>query len=546
MARAKRGDKAPLLPRLEITPPSDTYGACDWYCADAGPFTQECWLTVPEPRQLKRGISTSKSESDLTSVPCTLGPQLDLRRRCKSLNDLTDLTPVPLLSPRVVPPFSWSQDKLLFSLAAMGVLVGSMDGIMLPFFPFEATQRGASQTLVSAVFSVFSLTKLVVSPMVGRLVPYVGVTRLHCIGMVISGLATIVFGLLCYVRDDQLFIVLCFIVRIIEGVGTATMMASAFTIIGNELWERAENAVALVASAIALGISLSPALGGGLYSLSGFGAPFYTMGVVLLLAAAGTHWLVPPLPGRRETSRLPLLSMLRDFSKSKTNWLCVLLVFVYWFSWLAVSTCITAYATSVLEIELTTFGLYFSVPCLIYLITNWLWAKLFCHCRNPYLTMSLCIFLVSIAHLLLAPSPLLIGFKPSWWLLGVGMTLMNAFYGGGYTPCFQLMLKASVRRGLADDVSAHSFICTVYCSAVCAGSVLGPLLCGVLVDVYGFPMMVTCLAALNMLTAVLAMIQAFRSRCVEVLSVEKLDESGQWHTVSLQQEFRKLVHSHEC
>ena len=56
------------------------------------------------------------------------------------------------------------QKKMVAVLALVSFLNGSMNAVLLPFFPVEVASRGISQTTISTVFSSFAITKMMISP----------------------------------------------------------------------------------------------------------------------------------------------------------------------------------------------------------------------------------------------------------------------------------------------------------------------------------------------------------------------------------------------
>ncbi|XP_037090793.1 uncharacterized protein LOC119111072 [Pollicipes pollicipes] len=204
--------------------------------------------------------------------------------------------------------------------------------------------------------------------------------------------------------------------------------------------------------------------------------------------------------------------MLRCFAGARENWLCLLIVFFYSFDFLTFESCVAPYVDRVLGITPATLGLYFLAATGSYVLTSPVWARLADACRNPYPMMAACILTVTVGTLIIPPSPLL-GLAPRWWLFGLGMTLQEAFFGGAYIPCFQQMLQASVRRGLPDDLHTHAFVSSVYWSVYSLGTVVGPVSGGLLVDSFGFPVMMTCVAALTLLLFLLTLAQAVATSC---------------------------------
>ena len=421
----------------------------------------------------------------------------------------------PLLPPtsEKYPP---SQRRLLIGLSVVSVLSGSLIAVMVPFFPAEAARRGVSQTVISGVFSCFALTQVLLYPLVGPLAVRVGVTRLYNIGIVTAGISTVAFGTLYYIPGGSGFIAACFVVRMLEAAGTAAVAACSFTIIGNQFSERSSSVVALVSAAQSAGLSIAPAVGGGLYAAAGFGLPFYSLGIVMVVVALINMRFMPAVV-KTEQQSSNVLQMLRTFSSSLENWVCLLIVFSYSLGFFTFESCVAPYADTVLGITPATLGLYFTVATGSYVLTSFVWARLAERTANPYPVMALCLFLVVISQLLIPPVSFL-GLQPTWWVFGLGMTLQEALFGGAYIPCFQLMLKATVRAGLTDDLHTHAFVSSVFWSAYSLGTVVGPVIGGVLVDTYGFPVMMVAVATLTLLVAMLTAWQACVKGCRTVRS----------------------------
>ena len=77
-----------------------------------------------------------------------------------------------------------------------------------------------------------------------------------------------------------------YVVRLVEAAGSSAISTCGFTIAGSQFGERVTTAVAVIGSSLTMGIALTPAIWGGLYALGGFGTPFYTLGVIMLVMAA--------------------------------------------------------------------------------------------------------------------------------------------------------------------------------------------------------------------------------------------------------------------
>ncbi|XP_037093928.1 MFS-type transporter SLC18B1-like [Pollicipes pollicipes] len=387
------------------------------------------------------------------------------------------------------------QKKLLASLAVVRMLNGSLIAVMIPFFPVEAASRGVSQTVISGLFSCFSVARMATNPFIGRLVLLVGLSRLYNLGLATAGLTTIIFGTLNYIADTSTFVTACYLVRLVEAIGSEAITICGYTIVGNQFPSRVNRVVALLNSALTIGLALTPAIWGGLFALGGFGTPFFTLGVIMLLMAALNLRLMPTIQGTTNRSSMKFSKTLWLFAKSTGNWVCMVTVFTYASYVSTVASAFAPYANDALGVPPSQVGFYYLVNTSGYAIMNLFWGWLADRQQNRYKIMSPCLIVSSFGIFLLSPSPLL-GLKPVWWLTGLGMAIAQAFSGGALTPCFKTMLESSIEGGLEDDLSTQSLVSSAYQMAFSIGVAVGPLLGGILVDIYGFPWMTTMLAFL--------------------------------------------------
>jgi len=390
--------------------------------------------------------------------------------------------------------YSCRQLLLLLVFSMGSLLAGSCLAMMIPFFPLEAARRGISQTLTSGIFSVFSLTQLLVYPVMGRLVPLVGINRMYCVGMTVTAVANLAFGTLFRLESTVAFIAACYAVRVVEAVGTAAVVTTALTMAANQFSDDTSTAVAVMETMNAIGLSLGAAIGGGLYSLGGFGLPFFSQGCFILALVVLSALYLPEVavPARRE-ARLSFLEMLRVFASTGENWLCCAVVFTTAVVWTTIDSSIARYANDTLGTSPAQIGLFFLVATGAYALSSLGWGRLADKLANTYLMISVCLLLTALGLTLIPPLPGW-GAPPSWWLLGLGLTIKEVFQGGAYVPVLNRMMTTTVGRGLPADVDTQAFVCSVFGTVVSVGNVLGPVTGGAIIDAYNFTFMVGCLA----------------------------------------------------
>ncbi|RWS19764.1 MFS-type transporter SLC18B1-like isoform X1, partial [Leptotrombidium deliense] len=72
---------------------------------------------------------------------------------------------------------------------------------------------------------------MVVNLFVGKYLTTIGETNILLFGSISNGFANIVFGFLIYLSNFKLFVLLCFVTRVIEGIGTACVTTTIYFLI---------------------------------------------------------------------------------------------------------------------------------------------------------------------------------------------------------------------------------------------------------------------------------------------------------------------------
>ena len=405
-------------------------------------------------------------------------------------------------------PFSREQKTLLLCLCSGSLMGGCLIALMVPFFPVEAARRGVSETMTGAVFSCFAATQLAAYPLVGRLVPRIGVTRSYSVGLLLAALSTAAFGVLPVINNTETFIAACFATRAVEAVATCFINTASLTVVANKFPERTNTAVGTIETMTGVGVSLGPAIGGGLYRAGGYGLPFYVLGG-LLAATAGLTWLIMPPVDRPARRTDPLRSMLRVLLTASEAWLCFLVLLAISMNWTAIDPGIGPYVLSAMGVTPALLGLFFLGATGTFCIFSLAWGRLHDRVRNTYLLMTPCLVGAAAGLLLMSPSPLL-PLRPARWLLGVGMTVKEICQGGAYIPLFSRLLSVCSHGGLQNSVQTQSFISSVFGTVFSIGNVVGPTVGGAIIDQWSFPMLTTVLAGFSLLAAVACAIQALR------------------------------------
>lgn len=355
--------------------------------------------------------------------------------------------------------------------------------LQAPFFPKEAEDMGASPTIYGLVFGVYELAIIFVSPLVGKLVGRSSPKIWIQFGLLLTGLMTILFGLLDRAPYGAWFIVLAFAIRILEGVGAASFTTPSYTATAEEFPSDQATILSILETSFGLGLICGPTLGGWLYDLNGYYLPFVTLGSFLIFGAILNFVVTfgqataPHDPKERQAGFLKILFSPGIILDS-----------------LSVITSLTfiGYNAATLEPHLRQFelsvmivGSIFIITGTIYAITTPLWGKLCAY----FDTRSLCLFgcvCCLLGFIIIGPLPI-IPFEPSLELVIVALVLIGLGTGIKLVAALVGSFKYSIEDlGMPDNKSTFGVCSSIYHTSTSVGAFLGPSVGGVLIEKFGY------------------------------------------------------------
>ncbi|XP_076604766.1 MFS-type transporter SLC18B1 [Chaetodon auriga] len=217
------------------------------------------------------------------------------------------------------PPPRMSRQQILTLISIASVNFSSMIcySILGPFFPNEATKKGASQTVIGLIFGCYAICNLIGSLIMGKYIVQIGAKFMLVSGLFVSSLCTILFGLLDQVPAGPAFIALCFIVRSIDAVGFAAAMTSSFAMAAKVFPDNVATVLGSLEMFTGLGLILGPPVGGWFYQSFGYEVPFMILGCFLLIMVPFNIYVLPAIDANPSKG-----SFLRLLTRVKIVLLC--------------------------------------------------------------------------------------------------------------------------------------------------------------------------------------------------------------------------------
>ncbi|XP_022187825.2 MFS-type transporter SLC18B1 isoform X1 [Nilaparvata lugens] len=404
--------------------------------------------------------------------------------------------------PSVIKNFSRTQILVLLTLALGDFISFCSMSIMAPFFPKEATEKGMGVSLSGFVFSFYALVMFIMAPIIGKVLPALGAKNLFMSGMFLAGFSNILFGFLPLIDDYVIFTTVCFLIRGLEAVGAGAFSTASFVFVVEVFPDNISTVLGILETFIGLGMSVGPAIGGILYSVGGFGLPFFVLGTVMILVVPFNYWFLPSFSGgKSETS-----------SGSFWNLIKIPSVFIIGLI-VVMSSNIWSFLDPTLEphlrqLDLTSkeVGLVFLLFSSIYGVFSLIWGWLADKLDNHWGMMVVGQFCSVICLLALGPSPFITGKPNSLMINLISLSLLGICVALTLMPTFQALLRCALQNGHKKGLPTYSVIAGAWSCMYSLGEMIGPTLGGILLDKYDFPICSTVMAAGTLMVAVASLI----------------------------------------
>lgn len=393
--------------------------------------------------------------------------------------------------------FTKLQKMTFFCLCLVNFTSYLSYSVIAPFYPQEASLKGMREAVSGFVFSIYALTMMVFSPIFGKLVPRLGTKFIFFGGIFFAGAANTLFGFLSMVNDTLTFTLLSFLVRIFEAIGAAAFGTASYTIVLNLFPDHISTVFGIIETCVGIGMSLGPAIGGALYSVGGFGLPFYVLGTCVLLTLPTSWILMRHIKVHSTATRTESYSTLLKVPQVIV--VCIILV-VGSQSQGFVEPTLEPHMREMFDTGADIVGVFFLVLAATFSICSPLvgWICMKTEQRIPMMVVGL--VLMSAAQLFMGPAPFL-GLPSNMWLTLATVALLGISFAVAYVPTMESIIHAAVDGGMTDDVATYGLVSGLWSSMYSLGEVLGPSIGGVFLDLVGFPWASTIVAAVSLATA---------------------------------------------
>nr|XP_042118138.1 MFS-type transporter SLC18B1 isoform X3 [Peromyscus maniculatus bairdii] len=334
--------------------------------------------------------------------------------------------------------------------------------------------------MTGMIFGCYALFELLASLVFGKYLVQIGAKFMFISGMFISGGVTILFGVLDQLPDGPIFIVMCFLMRLVDAIGFGAAITASSSILAKAF----PNNVATVLGGLevfsGLGLLVGPPLGGFLYQSFGYEVPFILLGCIVLLMIPLNLCILPSYesdPGEHSFWKLVSLPKVG------------LIAFVI----ISLSSCfgflepiLSLFILEKFNLPVGYVGLVFLGLDLSYTISSPLLGLL--SDRMPNLRKWFLIFgnlITAGCYMLLGPVPIL-HIKSQLWLMVLVLVVHGVSAGMTIIPTFPELLSCAHENGFEEGISTLGLVSGLTGAVWSVGAFMGPVLGGFLYEKIGF------------------------------------------------------------
>ncbi|XP_049949400.1 MFS-type transporter SLC18B1-like [Schistocerca serialis cubense] len=373
--------------------------------------------------------------------------------------------------------------------------------LQAPFYPHEAEKKGATATEYGLVFGVFELVVFIVSPLYGKHLNRIGPKYMFNGGIFTTGTCAILFGLLDKVNGHYPFIVLSFLIRIVEALGNAAFLTASFAIIAKEFPNNVATTFASLETFFGLGLIVGPTVGGALYQLGGYTTPFAVLGSALFMSAVMTAFVLPghsdsPVDDKHEGGLFQVLKIPGVMLAASS---------------IVVTSMSIGFLQATLEPHLRNFnlspvilGLMFVINGGTYALTAPCWGWMCDRFLMPKIATIIGCVMIMVGFSMIGPAPF-IPCDTILWLSILGLVCHGLGIAAQLVASFTDALRTAIAYGFPNNLETYGLISGLWTSTFALGAFIGPSAAGILYDRVGFKNATMFIVGLNLLVGIVVL-----------------------------------------
>ncbi|XP_078584662.1 MFS-type transporter SLC18B1-like [Branchiostoma floridae x Branchiostoma japonicum] len=407
-----------------------------------------------------------------------------------------------------LPPMTGFQKKALVCLSYAYCMGYARSAIMAPFFPSQAAERGASETIVGFIFGYYSLIAFLSAPLIGKLISHTGPRFMFLCGSLVGMCVWVLTGVSGYTAGAP-FVGLCFAVFTVEGVCYSAFEIALMATVARIYPRRVSTVMGTMEIFIGLGTMVASPVGGALFETfalhlshheilpfqsGGYLVPFLVAGL-LLGSCAFVVCIIPPNAVKEDvkSGSLTRLVTIPDIMVVAGVIFAVYLIYAF------LDPTLEPHLTGQFEISQTEVGVVFMVGNGAHALASPFWGWLADkYVKWTRVQMTVGVLVSAVAFTFLGPAPFY-GTAGMIWEIYLAQVVFGIAKSAAIVPTYAELLRAARAAGMPDDLGTYGVISGVYDLMMNLGYLIGSTVGGVLMEEIGFPWASTSMAGVCLL-----------------------------------------------
>ena len=176
-------------------------------------------------------------------------------------------------------------DTTQLILCVIIVCSNSVYALASLFLPKVFEDKAIESFWVGLIFSMYSIAVVISSPFIGANLSKYGFSNVLAVGLVAMGASIVPFGYIKELESNSLSLLLGLLLRALQGVASASLNTTCFSIAANKYADKTEFIVGLLEGVSGIGAVLGCLGGSVIYESIGYKAVFVCFGGILPIMA---------------------------------------------------------------------------------------------------------------------------------------------------------------------------------------------------------------------------------------------------------------------
>ena len=404
-------------------------------------------------------------------------------------------------------------NSYIILLTILNLLSATGYSIIAPLLPIISSAHEISETISGLIFSSYSIANIIIIPFIPNIFNKIPKKISFQLSALIESITAMIFGCLYYIENKNLFILISFFNRFIQGIAAAitAILIYSLAVTFSQKREIKKN-IAMVEIGYSLGLAIGPILGSYLYKYYNFLTPFLFLGILKLICLI----LIIKIPIENECSTYTNNNFFLFFFHPK-----ILLTFLANVVELASVNfyypVIGEHLSKFYNLSLETSSIFFDIQILSYFLSFYFVSPIF-NSFGSKLTISFGLLINSFFVTFLFPGNL---FPRNLIIIIIGMILLGPAQALVNIPSMEDYLNTLKFYFDFEDNDANDISSMLYNLSINLGDAIGPIVGGFFTEIKNFEFACFYVSVIDVLMFFLFILGNLKSIAIQIKFSEK-------------------------